>query len=550
MIVRLFAVFVLCRVGVLSIRPKGVRAELATFYNPASDFSCLDGSGSLPFIQVNDDYCDCDDGSDEPGTAACPNGKFYCENKGHNPLVIPSSRVNDGICDCCDGSDEWDSNICADVCIELGREAREAAIAAAKVAAQGYSIKLGMIAEAQKLQDERSQDIITKEKEKDELEASMEQRKAAKEAAEAPEKEALEYYKQLEEEENRKKTELEQLARDVEAEELFASLDANNDGVIIVQELQVRRGLDTDKDGVVTIEEAQFFMSGNEEMDLETFKTVGFALLKPYLDLVEEVVAPPLPIDADDNEETPDLVQSPDQPEVYDPWRQNQAEAEQAEHGEDDFDEDDDEEPDMMDDEDEDDYDVSDLPDHDHLPEQDYQRNPRPVSVQQADRYDEKTRNLIAVADQARKEFDEVDRRIRDLDRDIGKLKEGIEKDYGFGGEFMVMAGQCFEYTDNEYTYKMCPFDMCSQRPKNGGSETRLGSWGNWEGSSDNKYSAMKFSGGQGCWNGPARSAKVHVHCGIDNTLSTVSEPNRCEYEMHFYTPAACHKPVGGHDEL
>jgi hypothetical protein len=43
-------------------------------------------------------------------------------------------------------------------------------------------------------------------------------------------------------------------------------------------------------------------------------------------------------------------------------------------------------EPDMMDDEDEDDYDVSDLPDHDHLPEQDYQRPPRPVSVQQADR--------------------------------------------------------------------------------------------------------------------------------------------------------------------
>ena len=91
----------------LAIRPRGVRAELATFYNPASDFACLDGSGSVPFIQVNDDYCDCDDGSDEPGTAACPEGKFYCENKGHKSLIIPSSRVNDGICDCCDGSDEW-----------------------------------------------------------------------------------------------------------------------------------------------------------------------------------------------------------------------------------------------------------------------------------------------------------------------------------------------------------------------------------------------------------------------------------------------------------
>lgn len=46
--------------GVESIRPRGVRVELASFYNPADEFSCLDGSGTIPFIQVNDDYCDCD----------------------------------------------------------------------------------------------------------------------------------------------------------------------------------------------------------------------------------------------------------------------------------------------------------------------------------------------------------------------------------------------------------------------------------------------------------------------------------------------------------
>ncbi len=68
------------------------------FYDPNKDFQCLDGSASLPFILVNDDYCDCDDGSDEPGTAACPHGLFHCSNVGYIEKIIPSSRVNDGIC--------------------------------------------------------------------------------------------------------------------------------------------------------------------------------------------------------------------------------------------------------------------------------------------------------------------------------------------------------------------------------------------------------------------------------------------------------------------
>lgn len=82
--------------------PVGVQPDLAIKYTPKGDtWTCLDGSATIPWKAVNDDYCDCKDGSDEPGTSACPNSIFYCSNVGHLGSVIPSSRVNDGLCGAC-----------------------------------------------------------------------------------------------------------------------------------------------------------------------------------------------------------------------------------------------------------------------------------------------------------------------------------------------------------------------------------------------------------------------------------------------------------------
>ena len=74
-----------------------------------SDFSCLDGIRILR-ERVNDYYCDCADGSDEWGTNACLNNRFFCK-VGLSKLgypSIPSSMVRDSIEDCADGSDELD----------------------------------------------------------------------------------------------------------------------------------------------------------------------------------------------------------------------------------------------------------------------------------------------------------------------------------------------------------------------------------------------------------------------------------------------------------
>ncbi|KAK7854175.1 glucosidase 2 subunit beta, partial [Quercus suber] len=90
-------------------------------YFDSEVIKCKDGSKSFTRDRVNDDFCDCADGTDEPGTSACQAGKFYCRNVGSKPQFIFSSRINDRFCDCCDGSDEHDGSVhCTNTCVMGG----------------------------------------------------------------------------------------------------------------------------------------------------------------------------------------------------------------------------------------------------------------------------------------------------------------------------------------------------------------------------------------------------------------------------------------------
>ncbi|PON95615.1 Low-density lipoprotein (LDL) receptor class A repeat [Trema orientale] len=77
----------------------GIAPEDEKYYKSSESIKCKDGSKKFSKTQINDNFCDCRDGTDEPGTSACPNGRFYCRIAGHVPLVLYSSRVNDGMCE-------------------------------------------------------------------------------------------------------------------------------------------------------------------------------------------------------------------------------------------------------------------------------------------------------------------------------------------------------------------------------------------------------------------------------------------------------------------
>ncbi|XP_006816140.1 glucosidase 2 subunit beta-like [Saccoglossus kowalevskii] len=370
-------------------RPRGVSLTNKPFYENKVTFTCLDGSLKIPFSQVNDDYCDCKDGTDEPGTAACTNGQFHCTNAGHKPLYLPSSRVNDGICDCCDTSDEYDGKVtCDNNCKELGREAKAKKIEEMQAFNEGYRIRQDYVAEGKQLRDENQVD-------------------------EPP---------------------------------------------------------------------------------------------------------PPIDIDVEDVEGgdiNPDDYPDDDYPDSY------------------------------IDEEDEDEDDYS--------PPRRVHRHKKDDDDEMPE-YDEETKVLIEIADKAREEFRVEDARYNKINTEITDLEKVLSLDLGGDNEFYFLEGKCFEYHDKEYTYKFCPFEKVSQ--KKSGKETSLGKWKGWEGPEGNKYSKMKYDGGERCWNGPDRSTLVNLRCGIDNVVITAFEPNRCEYEMEFKTPALCNQIIDPealidkHDEL
>ncbi|XP_063175011.1 glucosidase 2 subunit beta, partial [Chroicocephalus ridibundus] len=301
------------------------------------------------------------------------------------------------------------------------------------------------------------------------------------------------------------------------AAEAFAELDTDGDGRVTVTELRARPELDTDGDGAVSEDEAQALLGDSAPVDAAAFRDRLWATIKQRYrpqGQAEPSAPPPEP----PLEETP-----PEEEEE----EEEEAEEEEEEEGE--------------------------GPDEElKVPPPQHPEEKGPEEAPPEPPFDDATQALIDAAQRAREELEEAERALKEAEESIRALEQELAFDFGPQGEFSYLYNQCYELGTSEYIYRLCPFKRVSQKPKHGGAETNLGTWGAWAGPEADRFSAMKYEHGTGCWQGPNRATTVKLSCGTETAVTATTEPSRCEYLMELVTPAACHAPPSheDHDEL
>ncbi|KAL0369964.1 UNVERIFIED_CONTAM: Glucosidase 2 subunit beta [Sesamum angustifolium] len=585
------------------------------FLSSSSAVKCKDGTKKFNKSQLNDDFCDCPDGSDEPGTSACPNGKFYCKNAGHIPVLLYSSRVNDGICDCCDGSDEYDSKTkCSNTCWEAGKAAREKLRKKIATYQEGVIIrrqeieraKLAIVkeeGELSKLKDEEKilKGLVEKLKEsKEQIEKAEEKERQQKEKEEKERREAEEAEKGKE----MKSDDIEPIKDDIHdsigpgdeqppqnySHELSVQMNEHDTeanpckmhfyqvklvtmfivlakagydypmtpwntmtnlsmnlslGIILSRtDFQTKRSRRVNEDSLQnaeqlgeasTVDAKTGLDTGdqdeNKAEDTESLSREELGRLVASRWTGEKTEQPKEDIDASPSKDHTIPDETPDGTNYED---DNGYDTEDDEHT---YDDDVDDSESKVDDfGGEDHYDSS----SSTKPESDDESDLLEITGTSSSSWLKKIQKTVKsifeavnlfqtpvnISDAAhvRKEYDESSAKLSKIQSRISKLTKKLKQDFGPEKEFYSFW----------YVYKVCPFEKATQ--EEGYSTTRLGSWEKFEDS----YRTMQFLNGDKCWNGPDRSLKVRLRCGLKNEITDVDEPSRCEYVALLSTPALC----------
>ncbi|CAI8617637.1 unnamed protein product [Vicia faba] len=578
----------------------GIAPQDVKYFKTHDVIRCRDGSANFIKDQLNDDFCDCPDGTDEPGTSACPRGKFYCQNAGHAPVYLFSSRVNDGICDCCDGSDEYDGQEkCLNTCWEAGKVARDKLRKKIATYQEGVKLRKQEIEQAKLSMEKDGAELSKLKNEESILKGVVKQLKDHKEQIEKiEEKERLQ--KEKEEKEKKEaeekasektiKVDEEDTKHEDEAETDSHSEDntvaSNHDKIEVqedslVQEDEAGEKLADTLDNSVEVtdapgsegsllnqveenaKEAEREPAVESEIDLTTGKTesssevintgrdvsentdglskeeLGRLIASRWVkeDVVKEDVGA-RSAEADtalDNEYQEDIAHG---------TTNGESEGYASETDDENNKYDEDVNDDEFHDDENDDLSSSYKSDIETEPDlSDFSTTEDPSWLEKIQKSVWNIFQSVNIfqtpvnqSDAARihKEYDESSTKLSKIQSRISSLTQKQKLDFGPAKEFYSFYGRCFESKQNKYTYKVCPYKQATQ--EEGHSTTRLGGWDKFEDS----HKVMVFSSGDKCWNGPDRSLKVKLKCGLSNEITDVDEPSRCEYVALLATPALC----------
>lgn len=540
---------------------KGLDPALLSKYSPSSKntWTCLDGSKEIAWSAVNDDFCDCRDGSDEPGTSACPNTRFYCENAGHIGSFIPSSRVADGLCEpeCCDGSDEA-PGVCPNRCKEIGDAYRVKREAEDKLRRAGAKIRASYIAFAhqeksrlEKRLEELTKESETKAQEVEKLRDVAERTESLSQAALEFKKESPLYKSMVKhnlalkslEREYKKHQEREKALGQI-LDSLRTGYNPNYQDMAVLEAVRgweemaglphindVKKGEAVEVDDITVNEDDIDDDESSSVEDKEEEKPVDDGLwTKEQLDLELQGV-----ISTDYTNLLLEHEEHINQP-VEDSLL----------------------------------WDISNYLPSSLLPIYEETKDSFLTFLEKLSiiRGDSSSSNAAsAEAQRAQNALTQAQSALAQLQTQKGKVAEDIKEvfsveKFGKRGEWKKLDNECIEHHAGEYIYELCLFKEAKQKPLSGSGQTfslgRFDGWNTAEGveqGSAEYYSKQYYKRGTRCWNGPERSVVVVMTCGTENAVTSVQELEKCEYQFTATTPALClplegSKGSAGKDEL
>ncbi|TGZ85316.1 hypothetical protein EX30DRAFT_357174 [Ascodesmis nigricans] len=516
--------------------PRGVSPEDANLYLSSTEtFTCITHpSITIPISRVNDDYCDCPDGSDEPGTSACANlppqslgiPGFYCDNAGHTPSFLPLSRVNDGVCDydlCCDGSDEYlnvSDSKCENRCGEIGAAARKMAERRRKHRSRGMKGKEALLKKAVVMRREIEENIARVKTQIEGQEVKVGRLKEALKETEKSEREKI----VVNPKPGRKVDVVVQVVRE-RVEELRGLLRK-----VLEQRDEAERKLAI-AEGILKAFREEYNPNFNDEG------------VKRAVRAWEEYLAGGNAAREKNEDEERDLKEVVENPGIN--WEElaGPEEEENAASA------------------------IYQL--EQYLPESarkwihEKLEDLRQILVDNGVLSPLKTDDVNespAVA-KARTALNSAESDLSTSRNKLRDLENDLTGDYYTADVFRPLKGTCVDREFGEYRYEYCFLDNASQISLKDSGRTSLGGFSRFETrdeTSRNAAAGVFASGweeehheplsglvlvherGQQCWNGPQRSAAVQLYCSAENELRSVVEAEKCVYKFEVGTPAVC----------